>query len=67
MEGDWLAITPQPSQPPPAGQRWAGEKVEDSDNQRNIKRTGQMGMGPNTVHIPVTVTSPPGETLAISS
>ncbi|XP_048857068.1 calcium channel, voltage-dependent, N type, alpha 1B subunit, a isoform X1 [Brienomyrus brachyistius] len=63
MEGDWLTITPQP---PPAGQRWAGDKVEDSDNQRNIKRTGQMGVGPNTVHIPVTVTSPPGETLAIS-
>uniref|UniRef100_A0A3B3R787 Voltage-dependent N-type calcium channel subunit alpha n=1 Tax=Paramormyrops kingsleyae TaxID=1676925 RepID=A0A3B3R787_9TELE len=66
MEGDWLAITPQPSQPPAAGQRWAGEKGEDSDNQRNIKRTGQMGVGPNAVHIPVTVTSPPGETLAIS-
>uniref|UniRef100_A0A8C9SUH5 Voltage-dependent N-type calcium channel subunit alpha n=1 Tax=Scleropages formosus TaxID=113540 RepID=A0A8C9SUH5_SCLFO len=50
----------------PAGQRWVGDKVEDADNQKNIKRTGQMGINTNPVHIPVTITSPPGETTVLS-
>ncbi|XP_029115190.1 calcium channel, voltage-dependent, N type, alpha 1B subunit, a isoform X5 [Scleropages formosus] len=64
VEGDSLAITPQ--QQIPAGQRWVGDKVEDADNQKNIKRTGQMGINTNPVHIPVTITSPPGETTVLS-
>uniref|UniRef100_A0A8D0CHD5 Voltage-dependent N-type calcium channel subunit alpha n=1 Tax=Scleropages formosus TaxID=113540 RepID=A0A8D0CHD5_SCLFO len=63
VEGDSLAITPQ--QQIPAGQRWVGDKVEDADNQKNIKRTGQMGINTNPVHIPVTITSPPGETTTL--
>uniref|UniRef100_A0AAR2LIS3 Voltage-dependent N-type calcium channel subunit alpha n=1 Tax=Pygocentrus nattereri TaxID=42514 RepID=A0AAR2LIS3_PYGNA len=42
------------------GHRWGLEKPEDSDNQRNVSRTGGLG-----VHIPVTITSPPGETTLI--
>uniref|UniRef100_A0AAR2JTS2 Voltage-dependent N-type calcium channel subunit alpha n=1 Tax=Pygocentrus nattereri TaxID=42514 RepID=A0AAR2JTS2_PYGNA len=41
---------------------WGLEKPEDSDNQRNVSRTGGLG-----VHIPVTITSPPGETTLIPS
>ncbi|KAL1275212.1 hypothetical protein QQF64_028026, partial [Cirrhinus molitorella] len=52
--GDSLAVNPhQPS----AGNRWCLEKTEESDNKLNI---GGMG-----THIPVTVTSPPGETTLI--
>ncbi|TSV94899.1 Voltage-dependent N-type calcium channel subunit alpha-1B [Bagarius yarrelli] len=43
------------------GNRWGLEKPEDSDNQRNVSRTGGLG-----VHIPVTITSPPGETTLIA-
>ncbi|XP_039514892.1 calcium channel, voltage-dependent, N type, alpha 1B subunit, a isoform X5 [Pimephales promelas] len=56
MGGDSLAINPhQPS----VGNRWCLEKPEDS-NKRNIGQTGGMG-----THIPVTITSPPGETTLI--
>uniref|UniRef100_A0A8B9LXK6 Voltage-dependent N-type calcium channel subunit alpha n=1 Tax=Astyanax mexicanus TaxID=7994 RepID=A0A8B9LXK6_ASTMX len=55
--GDSLAATPQQ---PMMGSRWGLEKPEDSDNQRNVSRTGGLG-----VHIPVTITSPPGETTLI--
>ncbi|XP_035386036.1 calcium channel, voltage-dependent, N type, alpha 1B subunit, a isoform X2 [Electrophorus electricus] len=55
--GDLLAATPQP---PMEGSRWGLEKPEDSDNQHNIGRAGGLG-----VHIPVTITSPPGETTLI--
>jgi len=59
MGGDSLAINPhQPS----VGNRWCLEKPEDSDNKRNIGQTGGMG-----THIPVTITSPPGETTLIPS
>nr|XP_046241616.1 calcium channel, voltage-dependent, N type, alpha 1B subunit, a isoform X6 [Scatophagus argus] len=48
-EGESLAMSPQQGQP------------EDSDNQRNVRRTGQT-----SIQIPpVTVTSPPGETTLI--
>ncbi|XP_062873915.1 calcium channel, voltage-dependent, N type, alpha 1B subunit, a [Trichomycterus rosablanca] len=57
MGGDLLSIT---SQQPSVGSRWGLEKPEDSDNQRNVSRTGGLG-----VHIPVTITSPPGETTLI--
>uniref|UniRef100_W5L9F3 Voltage-dependent N-type calcium channel subunit alpha n=1 Tax=Astyanax mexicanus TaxID=7994 RepID=W5L9F3_ASTMX len=57
--GDSLAATPQQ---PMMGSRWGLEKPEDSDNQRNVSRTGGLG-----VHIPVTITSPPGETTLIPS
>uniref|UniRef100_A0A8C1AUS6 Voltage-dependent N-type calcium channel subunit alpha n=1 Tax=Cyprinus carpio carpio TaxID=630221 RepID=A0A8C1AUS6_CYPCA len=59
MGGDSLAVNPhQPS----VGNRWSLENPEDSDNKRNIGQTGGMG-----THIPVTVTSPPGETTLIPS
>ncbi|XP_069022297.1 LOW QUALITY PROTEIN: calcium channel, voltage-dependent, N type, alpha 1B subunit, a [Embiotoca jacksoni] len=57
-EGESLAISPQQgsggtSEPP--------DHAEDSDNERNDRRTGQ-----SSVHIPpVTITSPPGETTLI--
>ncbi|XP_041094438.1 voltage-dependent N-type calcium channel subunit alpha-1B-like [Polyodon spathula] len=41
------------------------EKPEDSDNQKNVKRTMQTMDNTNTVHIPVTITAPPGETTVI--
>uniref|UniRef100_A0A671NXK5 Voltage-dependent N-type calcium channel subunit alpha n=1 Tax=Sinocyclocheilus anshuiensis TaxID=1608454 RepID=A0A671NXK5_9TELE len=57
MGGDSLAVNPhQPS----VGNRWCLEKPEDLDNKLNIGQTGGMG-----THIPVTVTSPPGETTLI--
>uniref|UniRef100_A0A8C1XXT2 Voltage-dependent N-type calcium channel subunit alpha n=1 Tax=Cyprinus carpio TaxID=7962 RepID=A0A8C1XXT2_CYPCA len=57
MGGDSLAINPhQPS----VGNRWCLDNPEDSDNKQNIGQTGGMG-----THIPVTVTSPPGETTLI--
>uniref|UniRef100_A0A8C7LDP6 Voltage-dependent N-type calcium channel subunit alpha n=1 Tax=Oncorhynchus kisutch TaxID=8019 RepID=A0A8C7LDP6_ONCKI len=37
-EGDSLAISPQQD---PGDQRWGTEGPEDSDNQRNVRRTGQ--------------------------
>uniref|UniRef100_A0A8C1Q3Z4 Voltage-dependent N-type calcium channel subunit alpha n=1 Tax=Cyprinus carpio TaxID=7962 RepID=A0A8C1Q3Z4_CYPCA len=59
MGGDSLAINPhQPS----VGNRWCLDNPEDSDNKQNIGQTGGMG-----THIPVTVTSPPGETTLIPS
>ncbi|XP_066510019.1 voltage-dependent N-type calcium channel subunit alpha-1B-like [Hoplias malabaricus] len=57
MGGDSLMTTPQQ---PVVENRWGLEKPEDSDNQRNVSRTGGLG-----VHIPVTITSPPGETTLI--
>ncbi|KAJ8379702.1 hypothetical protein SKAU_G00004800 [Synaphobranchus kaupii] len=61
-EGEPQAVTPQQ---PPAGQRWP--KPEDSDNQRNVNRTGQMGVNTNTntILIPVTITAPPEDTTMI--
>ncbi|XP_051278200.1 calcium channel, voltage-dependent, N type, alpha 1B subunit, a isoform X1 [Dicentrarchus labrax] len=54
-EGESLAISPQQGS---GGTDWPADRPEDSDNQRNVKRTGQT-----SIHIPpVTVTSPPGET-----
>ncbi|XP_059406779.1 calcium channel, voltage-dependent, N type, alpha 1B subunit, a isoform X3 [Carassius carassius] len=57
MGGDSLAINPhQPS----GRNRWCLDNPEDLDNKQNIEQTGGMG-----THIPVTVTSPPGETTLI--
>ncbi|XP_043095535.1 calcium channel, voltage-dependent, N type, alpha 1B subunit, a isoform X6 [Puntigrus tetrazona] len=57
MGGDSLAVNPhQPS----VWNRRCHEKPEDLDNKQNIGQTGGMG-----THIPVTVTSPPGETTLI--
>ncbi|XP_061585641.1 LOW QUALITY PROTEIN: voltage-dependent N-type calcium channel subunit alpha-1B-like [Cololabis saira] len=54
-EGDSSAISPQQETSFPA------DHPEDSDNQKNIRRTSQ-----SSVHIPpVTITSPPGETTLI--
>lgn len=44
-----------------------GEKQEDADNQRNSTRASQAGLNSNTIHIPVTITAPPGETTIIPS
>ncbi|XP_024917791.1 voltage-dependent N-type calcium channel subunit alpha-1B-like isoform X6 [Cynoglossus semilaevis] len=41
------------------------EKQEDADNQKNSTRASQAGLNNNAIHIPVTVTSPPGETTII--
>ncbi|KAJ8339453.1 hypothetical protein SKAU_G00362390 [Synaphobranchus kaupii] len=53
-----------PSQPP-LGQLSAWDKQEDSDNQKNLSRTGQGGLSTNAIHIPVTITPPPGENTII--
>ncbi|XP_028274065.1 voltage-dependent N-type calcium channel subunit alpha-1B isoform X1 [Parambassis ranga] len=42
-----------------------GEKQEDADNQKNSTRASQAGLNSNAIHIPVTVTAPPGETTII--
>ncbi|XP_055369532.1 voltage-dependent N-type calcium channel subunit alpha-1B isoform X7 [Betta splendens] len=39
-----------------------GEKQEDADNQENSTRASQAGLNSNTIHIPVTITAPPGDT-----
>ncbi|KAJ8263387.1 hypothetical protein COCON_G00158440 [Conger conger] len=59
-EGEPQAMTPVQ---PPAGQQWP--KPEDSDNQRNVTRTSQLGISTNTIHIPVTITAPPEDTTMI--
>ncbi|XP_062937990.1 voltage-dependent N-type calcium channel subunit alpha-1B isoform X2 [Cynocephalus volans] len=44
------------------------EQPEDADNQRNVTRMGSQPSDPSTtVHIPVTLTGPPGETTVVSS
>ncbi|XP_061590464.1 voltage-dependent N-type calcium channel subunit alpha-1B [Cololabis saira] len=40
-------------------------KQEDDDNQKNSSRASQVGLNSNTIHIPVTITAPPGETTII--
>ncbi|KAM6965215.1 calcium channel, voltage-dependent, N type, alpha 1B subunit, a [Aplochiton taeniatus] len=70
-EGDSLVMSPQ--QQGPGGSRWPTDRPEDSDNQRNVRRTGQTAdhIPPLTItsppgHIPpLTITSPPGETTLI--
>ncbi|XP_057674671.1 voltage-dependent N-type calcium channel subunit alpha-1B isoform X4 [Corythoichthys intestinalis] len=42
-----------------------GDKQEDADNQKNSTRASQAGLNSNTIHIPVTITAPPGETTVI--
>ncbi|XP_054466984.1 calcium channel, voltage-dependent, N type, alpha 1B subunit, a [Anoplopoma fimbria] len=57
-EGESLAFSPQQGS---GGASWPPDQPEDSDNQRNVKRTGQ-----SSVQIPpVTITSPPGDTTFI--
>ncbi|CAJ1068689.1 LOW QUALITY PROTEIN: calcium channel%2C voltage-dependent, N type, alpha 1B subunit, a [Xyrichtys novacula] len=57
-EGESLTISPQLGS---EGNNWPPDRPEDSDNQKNVRRTGQ-----SSVHIPpVTITSPPGETTLI--
>ncbi|XP_040011264.1 calcium channel, voltage-dependent, N type, alpha 1B subunit, a [Xiphias gladius] len=57
-DGESLAISPQQGS---GGANWPPDQLEDSDNQRNVRRTGQT-----SIQIPpVTVTSPPGETTLI--
>ncbi|XP_037835455.1 voltage-dependent N-type calcium channel subunit alpha-1B [Kryptolebias marmoratus] len=41
------------------------EKQEDADNQKNSTRASQAGLNSNPIHIPVTVTAPPGDTTVI--
>ncbi|XP_013878045.1 voltage-dependent N-type calcium channel subunit alpha-1B [Austrofundulus limnaeus] len=41
------------------------EKQEDADNQKNSTRASQAGLNSNTIHIPVTITGPPGDTTFI--
>ncbi|XP_028271025.1 calcium channel, voltage-dependent, N type, alpha 1B subunit, a [Parambassis ranga] len=57
-EGESLAISPQQGS---GGTSWPPDRPEDSDNQRNVRRTGQ----PSIQIPPVTITSPPGDTTLI--
>ncbi|CAG5867207.1 unnamed protein product, partial [Menidia menidia] len=41
------------------------EKQEDADNQKNSTRASQAGINSNAIHIPVTITTPPGNTTVI--
>uniref|UniRef100_A0A3P9Q8Q9 Voltage-dependent N-type calcium channel subunit alpha n=1 Tax=Poecilia reticulata TaxID=8081 RepID=A0A3P9Q8Q9_POERE len=41
------------------------EKQEDADNQKNSTRASQAALNSNAIHIPVTITAPPGETTII--
>lgn len=44
------------------------EQPEDADNQRNVTRMGSQPSDPSTtVHVPVTLTGPPGETTVAPS
>uniref|UniRef100_A0A8C6I0X2 Voltage-dependent N-type calcium channel subunit alpha n=1 Tax=Mus spicilegus TaxID=10103 RepID=A0A8C6I0X2_MUSSI len=44
------------------------EQPEDADNQRNVTRMGSQPSDPSTtVHVPVTLTGPPGETPVVPS
>ncbi|XP_038191792.1 voltage-dependent N-type calcium channel subunit alpha-1B isoform X2 [Arvicola amphibius] len=44
------------------------EQPEDADNQRNVTRMGSQPSDPSiTVHVPVTLTGPPGETAVAPS
>ncbi|XP_052578783.1 voltage-dependent N-type calcium channel subunit alpha-1B isoform X9 [Peromyscus californicus insignis] len=44
------------------------EQPEDADNQRNVTRMGSQPSDPSTtVHVPVTLTGPPGETTVVPS
>ncbi|KAM6944935.1 calcium channel, voltage-dependent, N type, alpha 1B subunit, a [Lycodopsis pacificus] len=54
-EGESLAVSPQQGS---GGASWPPDQPEDSDNQRNVRRTGQTS---NQIR-PVTITSPPGDT-----
>ncbi|XP_008293873.1 voltage-dependent N-type calcium channel subunit alpha-1B-like [Stegastes partitus] len=57
-EGESFAICPQQGS---RGTSWPPERPENSDNQRNVRRTSQT-----SIQIPpVTITSPPGETTLI--
>ncbi|CAL8297347.1 unnamed protein product [Gadus morhua 'NCC'] len=57
-EGDSLAVSPQQV---PGVPSWPSDGLEDSDNQRNVRRTGQG----STYLPPVTITSPPGDSTLI--
>ncbi|XP_029940538.1 voltage-dependent N-type calcium channel subunit alpha-1B isoform X2 [Salarias fasciatus] len=61
-EEDGLAGSPL--QPMRSGLSLA-EKQEDADNQKNSTRASQAGLNSNAIHIPVTITAPPGETTVI--
>uniref|UniRef100_A0A3Q0SV45 Voltage-dependent N-type calcium channel subunit alpha n=1 Tax=Amphilophus citrinellus TaxID=61819 RepID=A0A3Q0SV45_AMPCI len=41
------------------------QPTEDADNQKNSTRASQAGLNSNAIHIPVTITGPPGETTVI--
>ncbi|XP_041854807.1 calcium channel, voltage-dependent, N type, alpha 1B subunit, a [Melanotaenia boesemani] len=57
-EGESLAISPGQGS---GGTSWPPDHREDSDNQKNVRRTDQT-----SIHVPpVTITSPPGETTLI--
>ncbi|KAK5897494.1 hypothetical protein CesoFtcFv8_010552 [Champsocephalus esox] len=57
-EGESLPLSPQQGS---AGTDWPSDRPEESDNQRNVRRTCQ-----SSIHFPpVTITSPPGDTTLI--
>lgn len=65
-DADEDSLTSSPSYPV-HGSLTLSAKQEDADNQKNSSRASQAGLNSNAVHIPVTVTAPPGETTIIPS
>ncbi|XP_029921994.1 voltage-dependent N-type calcium channel subunit alpha-1B isoform X2 [Myripristis murdjan] len=61
-EEDGLASSPVQ---PLVSSLCTGDKQEDADNQKNSTRASQAGLNSSTIHIPVTITAPPGETTII--
>ncbi|XP_010793760.1 voltage-dependent N-type calcium channel subunit alpha-1B-like [Notothenia coriiceps] len=57
-EGESVPLSPQQGS---GGTDWPSDRPEESDNQRNVRRTCQ-----SSIHVPpVTITSPPGDTTLI--
>ncbi|XP_021561659.1 voltage-dependent N-type calcium channel subunit alpha-1B-like, partial [Carlito syrichta] len=67
LHGDLEAVGPVHTLPSTCLQK-VEEQPEDADNQRNVTRMGSQPSDPGTaVHIPVTLTGPPGEATVVPS
>ncbi|XP_060917618.1 voltage-dependent N-type calcium channel subunit alpha-1B [Labrus mixtus] len=63
-DAEELGLATSPLQPMRSSMS-LGDKQEDADNQKNSTRASQAGLNSNAIHIPVTITAPPGETTII--
>ncbi|KAM6975193.1 voltage-dependent N-type calcium channel subunit alpha-1B isoform 3-T3 [Tautogolabrus adspersus] len=63
-DAEELGLASSPLQPMRSSMS-LGDKQEDADNQKNSTRASQAGLNSNAIHIPVTITAPPGETTII--